>query len=89
LSSSELQQGGQGSYRAGRRLTRRLSRLRVVEAALWSAINGLQERAATFRRLASGGANGLIFRERADITERQAGVLHDLLRTLIENATVG
>jgi two-component system, chemotaxis family, protein-glutamate methylesterase/glutaminase len=61
----------------------------AVEAALWSAINGLQERAATFRRLASGGANGRIFRDRADITERQAGVLHDLLRTLIENATVG
>ena len=62
----------------------------TVEAALWAAINALQERAATLRRL--GGAGRLsksMFVERADLTERQAEVLHGLLQTLVENSTIG
>ena len=61
----------------------------AVEAALWSAINSLQERAGAFRRLAGSGANSRIFRERAEMAEQQADVLNDLLQTLIENATIG
>lgn len=64
----------------------------AVEAALWSAINSLQERAATFRRLSDSGptgTSGRVFLERAETTEQQAGLLHQLLETLIENDTIG
>lgn len=60
----------------------------AVEAALWSAINNLQERAATFRRL-SDTAAGADFEERAARTEEQAYVLHDLLRRLVVDGLVG
>lgn len=63
----------------------------AVEAAMWSAVNALQERAATFRRLSStaevGRALGLT--ERAELTERHAGTLLGLLRRLIADGEVG
>jgi two-component system chemotaxis response regulator CheB len=64
----------------------------TVEAALWSAVNALQERAATCRRLAGGDATKtprLAFAERAEVTERQAEVLLELLRGLITDGQVG
>lgn len=63
----------------------------AVEAALWSAVNSLQERAATLRRLqvsASAGAHPG-FAERAELTERHAATLLDLLRRLIADSDVG
>jgi two-component system chemotaxis response regulator CheB len=63
-----------------------------VEAALWSAVNSLQERAATFRRLAEHGPNdvsGPGFVERAEAIERHAGTLLNLLRGLIGDDEVG
>ncbi|MBV9328882.1 MAG: chemotaxis protein CheB [Chloroflexi bacterium] len=63
----------------------------AVEAALWSAINSLQERAATFRRLqtsASGGAYPA-YAERAELTERHAATLLRLLRRLIDDYDIG
>jgi two-component system chemotaxis response regulator CheB len=62
----------------------------AVEAALWSAINSLQERAATFRRLStSSNPLNAKFDERAELTERHAGALLDLLRRLISDGEVG
>ena len=63
-----------------------------VEAALWSAVNSLQERAATFRRLADGGSDNVTeprYRERAEVIERHAGTLLHLLRGLIGDDQVG
>ena len=63
----------------------------AVEAALWSAINSLQERAATFRRFS--GSMPLPARakyeERAELTERHASTLLDLLQRLIDDDEVG
>ena len=64
-----------------------------VEAALWSAINTLEERAETFSRLAAlypatarfAGA----YEERATEARRQAGVLRDLLYSLVQSGDVG
>jgi len=64
----------------------------AVEAALWSAINSLQERAATFRRLAGSVSNGRrdqSYRERAEQVERHAAALLELLRGLIVDDEVG
>jgi two-component system chemotaxis response regulator CheB len=64
----------------------------TVEAALWAAINSLQERAATFRRLSgpvSPASLGRGYEERAIRTEQQALVLHDLLRRLVVDGLVG
>jgi two-component system chemotaxis response regulator CheB len=64
----------------------------TVEAALWSAINALQERAATFRRLAGSVATQPKrphFSERAQLIEGQAETLLDLLRGLIADGQVG
>ena len=64
----------------------------TVEAALWSAINSLQERAATFRRLASSARperSAPRFAERAEQVERHAGTLLELLRGLIVDDEVG
>jgi two-component system chemotaxis response regulator CheB len=64
----------------------------TVEAALWSAVNALQERAATFRRLAD--TTGIVstaesFDERARHIEGQAGALLALLHRLIAGDEVG
>jgi hypothetical protein len=58
---------------------------------LWSAINSLQERAATFRRLQTGVSTGNAtgYAERAELTERHAATLLDLLRRLIQDYDVG
>jgi two-component system, chemotaxis family, protein-glutamate methylesterase/glutaminase len=64
----------------------------AVEAALWSAINHLQERAATFRRLSADAPTAAPRRgydERAQQTEQQAEVLHDLLRRLVVDEIIG
>ena len=65
----------------------------AVEAALWAAINSLQERAGTFRRLLeqqrSAVAPARDYDERAERTEAQAGVLHDLLKSLIAEGLLG
>ena len=64
----------------------------MVEAALWAAINSLQERAATFRRLFDSRATGRLrqnYLERAEQTERQAGVLHELLKRLVAAGDIG
>jgi two-component system chemotaxis response regulator CheB len=64
----------------------------AVEAALWSAVNALQERAAAFRRLA-GNATGRItdssYGQRAEAIESNAQTLLDLLRALIREGEVG
>jgi two-component system chemotaxis response regulator CheB len=64
----------------------------AVEAALWAAVNALQERAATFRRLsdrrdAQKGAG--VYRERAQLAEQQAEALLVLLQSLIGDGEVG
>jgi len=64
----------------------------TVEAALWAAINALQERAATFRRLATkpqalASVGG--YQERAQVVEQQAEALLALLRGLIDDGEVG
>lgn len=62
----------------------------AVEAALWSAVNAMQERAATFHRL--GTTNNPLqakFQERAELTERHASALLQLLRRLINDGEVG
>ena len=61
----------------------------AVEAALWAAINSLQERAATFRRLSGSAAAERHYLERAERTEQQAQVLHELLRHLMTYGLVG
>jgi two-component system chemotaxis response regulator CheB len=64
----------------------------MVEAALWSAINSLQERAATFRRLAGNPTvqqTNPKWTERADQVEQHAQALLDLLRGLIADGQVG
>lgn len=64
----------------------------TVEAALWAAVNSLQERAATFRRLAdtpSSHVDGGAFEERAEQVERHANALLNLLRGLIADGQVG
>jgi two-component system chemotaxis response regulator CheB len=62
----------------------------AVEAAIWSAVNALQERAATYRRLGSSTiATASSFQERADLTERHANSLLNLLRWLIDDGEVG
>jgi two-component system, chemotaxis family, protein-glutamate methylesterase/glutaminase len=63
----------------------------AVEAALWSAVNSLQERAATWRRLdaAAGHPAGTGYAERAEQLERHAESLLDLLRGLIADGYVG
>jgi two-component system chemotaxis response regulator CheB len=64
----------------------------AVEAALWAAINALQERAQTFRRLTDLGVSTTRsgrFVERAAQTEQQAAVLLDLLQRLVEGDDVG
>lgn len=64
-----------------------------VEAALWTAINTLEERASTFGRLAglypadSRLASG--YTERADETTQQATVLRELLYSLVQVGDVG
>ena len=63
-----------------------------VEAALWSAVNALQERGAAFRRLAGSvatQANRPAFAERAELIERHAATLLDLLRGIIADGHVG
>ena len=63
----------------------------AVEAALWAAVNSLQERAATFRRLqtTASAATHPGYAERAELTERHAATLLDLLRHLIDDSDVG
>ena len=64
-----------------------------VEAALWTAINTLEERASTFARLAgvypaaSRLASG--YQERAEETTQQAHVLRELLYSLLHAGDVG
>jgi two-component system chemotaxis response regulator CheB len=64
----------------------------TVEAALWSAVNALQERAATFRRLADSPSpvtTGRGYEERAEQIERQADALLALLQSLIADGQIG
>jgi two-component system chemotaxis response regulator CheB len=64
----------------------------AVEAALWSAVNALQERAATLRRLAETSAvrrSDSSLEERAEQTERHAEALLRLLRGLIAESDIG
>jgi two-component system chemotaxis response regulator CheB len=65
----------------------------AVEAAIWSAVNALQERAATFHRLADNQPHGRTaqpaYRERAELIERHAATLLDLLHELIRDGQVG
>lgn len=63
----------------------------AVEAALWSAVNALQERAASFRRLhANTRPNARVdYAERAAQTEHHAQALLTLLRRLIDDDDVG
>ncbi|MBV8718974.1 MAG: chemotaxis protein CheB [Chloroflexi bacterium] len=64
----------------------------AVEAALWAAVNSLQERSATFRRLSetpSTLVNNPDYLERAEQVERQAEALLSLLRGLISDGQVG
>ena len=64
----------------------------AVEAALWAAVNSLQERAATFRRLADNAAaqaTGPAYVERAELIESHAEALLQLLRGLIADGQVG
>jgi two-component system chemotaxis response regulator CheB len=64
----------------------------AVEAALWSAINVLQERSATFRRLAglaSVQGMGPRYQQRAEQVEQHANTLLNLLRRLIIDGEVG
>ena len=64
----------------------------TVEAALWSAVNSLQERAATFRRLSKHPVtvtHGKGYEERALQVEHQAETLLALLRGLISDGHVG
>jgi two-component system chemotaxis response regulator CheB len=59
----------------------------AVEAALWAAVNSLQEREATFRRLQANTRPE--YAERAEVTERHAATLMDLLRRLIDDYDIG
>jgi len=63
----------------------------AVEAALWSAINALQERAAAFRRLQARATASTHpdYAERAILVDRHAAALLDLLRRLIDDFEVG
>jgi two-component system, chemotaxis family, protein-glutamate methylesterase/glutaminase len=64
----------------------------AVEAALWAAVNSLQERAATFHRLADSAtvqSGRPAFVERAQQVEGHAGALLDLLRGLIADGQIG
>lgn len=64
----------------------------TVEAALWAAVNSLQERAAMFRRFGeshSTHVSGGAYEERAKVVERHAEALLDLLRGLIAQGHVG
>ena len=64
-----------------------------VEAALWTAINTLEERASTFHRLAvlHTGSTDLSSRyeDRSAQTLGQAHVLRDLLHSLLQAGDVG
>jgi hypothetical protein len=59
----------------------------AVEAALWAAVNSLQERAATFRRFEANARPE--YAERAEVTERHAATLMDLLPSLIDDYDIG
>ena len=64
----------------------------AVEAALWSAVNALQERAAAFRRLAANPRSRITdsgYGQRAEAIERNAQTLLDLLGALIREDEVG
>jgi two-component system chemotaxis response regulator CheB len=64
----------------------------AVEAALWAAVNVLQERAATFRRLADSPATQATSPahvERAELIESHAEALLELLRGLIADGHAG
>jgi two-component system chemotaxis response regulator CheB len=62
----------------------------AVEAALWSAVNSLQERAATLRRLSTATRQSpSLFDERAEATEAHAKALLELLRRLIDAGQIG
>jgi two-component system, chemotaxis family, protein-glutamate methylesterase/glutaminase len=63
----------------------------AVEAALWSAINSLQERATAFRRLHTSAITSTQpdFSHRAELAEQHAATLLDLLRRLIDENEVG
>jgi two-component system chemotaxis response regulator CheB len=64
----------------------------TVEAALWSAVNALQERAATFRRLGGmtpSSRSEAAYHERAELIEGHAQALLNLLRGLIADGQVG
>jgi two-component system chemotaxis response regulator CheB len=62
----------------------------AVEAALWSAVNALKERAAVLRRLRpTDSPNGSLHEERAELTERHADALLELLRRLIAEEAWG
>ena len=64
-----------------------------VEAALWTAINTLEERASTYRRLAGlhpdGSRFGSGYEDRAAQTLQQAQTLRDLLYSLLGAGDVG
>ena len=64
----------------------------AVEAALWAAVNSMQERAGTFRRLAGSSTThpmGPAYIERAQVIENQADSLFKLLHSLIADGAVG
>lgn len=63
----------------------------TVEAALWAAVNALQERAAMFRRFGDNASSPLAgrYEERAEVVEGHADALLDLLRGLIAQGHVG
>ena len=64
----------------------------AVEAALWFAVNTLQERAATFRRLAGSASGERLpsrYGERAEQVERHAETLLNLIRGLIVDGEAG
>jgi len=63
----------------------------AVEAAVWSALNALQERAATFRRLSAtpGNPTANAYNERAELTERHAAALLGLWTRLIADGDSG
>jgi two-component system chemotaxis response regulator CheB len=64
-----------------------------VEAAMWTAINTLQERAQTFSRLAglypAASRLATTYQERAEQTAEQAKVLRDLLDSLLRAGDIG